>query len=172
MSVSRRRLSTAVLAALAAVSVHGLVPAFAPALARDVTAGSLVVSRPWARATVGTSRPGGAYLTIVNKGTTADRLLRAETPVAAMCELHRSIMDGGMMRMTPIEAIEIPPGGEVKFAPGGLHLMLMGLREPLAAGKPVPLTLIFEKAGRVSVELAVEPLGGKVGGMETKGMTH
>ncbi|MQA66913.1 MAG: copper chaperone PCu(A)C [Alphaproteobacteria bacterium] len=132
----------------------------------DFTAGSLIIGHPWARATIGTSRPGGAYLTITNKGGEADRLTGAECPIAERVELHRSSVEGGMMRMVPVGAIEVPAGGKVMFAPSGYHLMLLGLKKPLVAGSKVPLTLVFEKAGRITVEVAVEPLGGKGG---TKG---
>jgi hypothetical protein len=131
--------------------------------AHDVTAGPLTIVEPWARATVGTTRPGGAYLTIINRGPAADHLIGVESPVAERVELHRSIMQGGMMRMAPAEAIAVPAGGKVMFAPSGYHLMLLGLKKPLVAGSKVPLTLVFEKAGRVTVEVAVRPLGG--GGM-------
>lgn len=131
--------------------------------ARDVTAGPLTIVEPWARATVGTTRPGGAYLTITNNGDEADCLTGAESPVAERVELHRSSMEGGMMRMAPVDAIAVPAGGKVMFAPSGYHLMLLGLKKPLVAGSKVPLTLVFEKAGRVVVDLAVEPLGGKGG---------
>jgi hypothetical protein len=146
----------AVVLAASATTVH----------AHDFTSGALTIGHPWARATVGTSRPGGAYLTITNKGTAADRLTGAESPVAERVELHRSSVEGGMMRMTPVDAVEVPAGGKVVFAPAGFHLMLIGLKQPLVAGSKVPLTLVFEKAGRITVEVAVEPLGGKGG---TKG---
>jgi len=147
-----------VLAALAAVIV---VASAATVRAHDYTAGALTIGHPWARATVGTSRPGGAYLTVTNKGAEADRLTGAESPVAGRVELHRSGMADGMMRMTPVEAIEVPAGGKVALEPGGYHLMLMGLKKPMVAGSKVPLTLVFEKAGRVAVEVTVQPLGGK-----------
>jgi copper(I)-binding protein len=150
-----------VLAALAAVVI--MTASAGATLAQDITAGTLTIGHPWARATVGTSRPGGAYLTITNKGAAPDRLTGAESPVAERVELHRSSMEDGVMRMTPVKVIEVPAGGKVALEPGGYHLMLMGLKQPLAAGSKVPLTLVFERAGRVAVELAIEPLGGKRG---------
>lgn len=144
-----------------------------PAIAQDYTAGTIVIDQAWARATVGTARPGGAYLTITNRGSTPDRLVSAESPNTARIELHRSMMDGGMMRMAPVGTIDIPAGGSVKFAPGGYHLMLMGLKTPMVAGKPVPLVLVFEKAGRITVAIKVEPLGGGAGsGMNMNGAGH
>jgi hypothetical protein len=143
------------------VAVVVMAASAATAHAHDFTTGTLTIGHPWARATVGTSRPGGAYLTITNKGAEADRLTGAECAIAERVELHRSGMDGGMMRMTPVTAIEVPAGGKVTLAPGGYHVMLIGLKKPLAAGSKVPLTLVFEKAGRVAVEVSVQPLGGK-----------
>ena len=145
----------------------------APVAAHDYSGGDITVDHPWARATVGTSRPGGAYLTVINKGKAADRLLRAESAIAARVELHRSVMEGGMMRMLPVEAIVVPAGGEIELAPGGYHLMLMGLKAPLSAGARVPLTLVFEKAGRIDVKITVIPLGAKAAKMPAmKGMGH
>jgi len=155
---------------LAVVAAFVIVAASAgTARAQDITAGTLTIGHAWARATVGTSRPGGAYFTITNKGAEADRLTGAESPVARRVELHRSGMEGGVMRMTRIKAIEVPAGGKVALAPGGYHLMLLGLKRPLATGSKVPLTLVFEKAGPVAVEVAVEPLGGKGAAKEHMG---
>jgi periplasmic copper chaperone A len=136
-----------------------LAPGTGAVAAHDYAAGNIVVDHPWARATVGTSRPGGAYLTVINKGKTADRLIAAESSIAARIELHRSVMQDGMMRMLPSPAIDVPAGGEVTFVPGGYHLMLVGLKAPLTAGARVRLTLVFEKAGRVDVKITVMPLG-------------
>ena len=150
-----------------------LTPATGSVAAHDYAAGNIVVDHPWARATVGTSRPGGAYLTVINKGKTADRLIRAESSIAARIELHRSVMQDGMMRMLPAPVIDVPAGGEVMFAPGGYHLMLMGLKAPLSAGARVPLTLVFEKVGRINVKITVIPLGAKAAKMPAmKGMGH
>jgi hypothetical protein len=143
-----------------------------PVAAHDFKGGDIVVDHPWARATVGTSRPGGAYMTLINKGKTADRLIGAESANAARVELHRSVMEGGMMRMLPVEAIDVPAGGEVDLAPGGYHLMLTGLKAPLAAGARVPLTLVFEKAGRIEAKVTVVPLGGNGAGTKVPTMNH
>lgn len=150
-----------------------LAPASGSVAAHDYAAGNIVVDHPWARATVGTSRPGGAYLTVINKGKTADRLIRAESSIAARIELHRSVMQDGMMRMLSSPAIDVPAGGEVTFAPGGYHLMLMGLKTPLSAGARVPLTLVFEKAGRIDVKITIIPLGANAAKMPAmKGKGH
>ena len=98
---------------------------------------------------------GGVYLTIRNDGDQADRLLGAESPVARVVEIHETTMEGDVMAMRPVEAIEIPAGGEVSLEPGGYHIMLIDLQQPLAAGDSVELTLIFEQAGRITVTAEV-----------------
>jgi len=97
---------------------------------------------------------GGAFLKIQNQGG-ADRLLAASSSAAGMVQLHSMAMDGNVMKMREVEAIELPAGKTVELKPGGLHIMLMGLKAPLKAGSSVPLTLKFEKAGAVTVNLTV-----------------
>ncbi len=128
----------------------------APALAGDSRLGDLVVSEPWARATIGQVKAGAAYLTLTNNGAATDRLVAVETPAAKRSELHGHSMDGGVMRMRPVEAIELAPGAPVVLRPGGLHVMLMGLKAPLKEGGRFSLTLVFEEAGRLEVEVRVE----------------
>ena len=111
------------------------------------------VDGAWARPTVAGQQVGGAYLSL--QSDRADRLLGASTPGAARVELHTMAMAGDVMQMRQIDAVELPAGQPVAFKPGGLHLMLLGLKRPLAAGSALPLTLRFEKAGEIRVELAV-----------------
>ena len=135
----------------------------ATAAARDYRLGSLEIGQPWARATASTAPAGGGFLTITNKGTTADRLIAVRTPVAEQAQIHEMKMDGNVMRMRALDGgLEIPPGATVTLAPGGFHLMLMGLRKPLVRDTRVPLTLVFEKAGSIDVELSVEAMGAHV----------
>ncbi len=141
---------------LATIVVIALCALAAPAFAGDSRLGDLVVSDPWARATIGQAKAGAAYLTVANNGAAADRLVAVETPAAKRSELHGHTMDGGVMRMRPVEAIELAPGAPVVLRPGGLHVMLMGLKAPLEEGARFPLTLIFEKAGRLEVEVPVK----------------
>ena len=130
------------------------------AFASDYRLGSLEIDRPWARATASTAPTGGGFLTITNKGATADRLIAVSTPVAEQAQVHEMKMDGNVMRMRALDGgLEIPPGATVTLAPGGLHLMLMGLRKPLVRDTLVPLTLVFEKAGSIEIELSVEAMG-------------
>jgi len=138
---------------LAAAALAALAPA---ALAHDFTLGQLFIGHPYAPATPGAARTGAAYLSIENRGTAADRLLAAATPAADKTELHTHIMDGNVARMRQVVAIDIAAGGKVELKPGGLHVMLIGLKQPLRDGDKFPLTLTFEKAGAVTVEIAVQ----------------
>lgn len=117
------------------------------------TAG-LEVSGAWARATPGKAETGAAYLTI--QSLTADRLTAVATPVAKTAELHEMSMEGGVMKMRPITAIDIPAGQALALKPGGMHIMLEGLAQPLREGQSFPLTLSFEKAGPREVRVSVE----------------
>jgi hypothetical protein len=130
------------------------------AQARDYRAGTLEIVSPWARATAPTAPTGGGYLTIKNTGTSADRLVSARSPAAGLVQVHEMKMDGNVMRMREVEGgLEIPAGGSVTLSPSGFHLMLMQLKHPLQEGTTVPLTLVFQKAGSVDVELAVQAMG-------------
>jgi hypothetical protein len=119
--------------------------------------GQLAVDNAWARATPGKSTTGAAYLTI--RSPTADRLVAASTPAANKAELHTMSMSGMVMKMRPLAGVDIPAGQPVTLAPGGMHIMLIGLKQPLKAGQSFPLTLSFDKAGTRTVEVAVEKVG-------------
>ncbi len=134
-------------------------PAVAPAVAVAQGTSPLRIEQPFARATAPTARAGSAYMTIVNSAASADRLLRAESPVAARVELHTVIKEGDVMRMREVTGIDVPANGKATLAPGGLHIMLMELKAPLKAGDTAAITLVFEKAGRVEVAVPILPLG-------------
>ena len=142
----------------------------APAIARDYTLNSLRIVDPHAQATPPGARSGGAYLTIENHGRDNDQLIRAASPVAASTELHTMRMEGDVMRMRAVTSIGIPAGSTMSLAPGGYHVMFVGLKKPLVAGVPVPLTLTFEKAGTIEVEVAVAPLGATAAPPPMRGM--
>ena len=128
--------------------------------ARDYNLGALQISQPWARATPPSAPAGGGFLKITNTGTSPDRLISATSPAADIVQVHEMKMDGSVMRMREVEkGLELPAGGSVTLAPGGYHLMMMGLKGPLKQGSTVPVTLVFEKAGTIDVELAVEAMG-------------
>jgi copper(I)-binding protein len=131
------------------------------AQAKDYKLGDLEIANPWSRATPATAPTASGFLTITNKGATPDRLVavRAAT-AAAKAEIHEMKMDGAIMRMREVEkGIEIPPGATVELKPGGLHLMFMELKAPFTKDMQVPVTLVFEKAGSIDVDLAVAAMG-------------
>jgi periplasmic copper chaperone A len=128
--------------------------------ADEVRAGDLVITQEWSRATPGGAKVGGGYLTIENKGATPDRLLGGAADVAAKVQVHQMSMNNGVMTMRPVEGgLVIEPGKTVKLTPGGFHLMLLDLNGPLKQGEKLPITLEFEKAGKVSVVLDIEGIG-------------
>jgi copper(I)-binding protein len=132
----------------------------APASAQEVKAGDLVITQPWSRATPGGAKIGGGFLTIENKGAAPDRLVSVAGDVAGRVEIHEMAMNNGVMTMRPLDkGLTIEPGKTVKLAPGGYHLMLMDLKNPLKQGDKVPLTLEFEKAGKVALSLDVQGVG-------------
>jgi hypothetical protein len=142
------------------LSLLALLLVASPAIARDYTLGALQIGQPWARATPPTAPSGGGFLTITNKGTAPDRLVSASSPAAGAVQVHEMKMEGSIMRMREVEkGLEIPPGATVTLAPGGLHLMMMGLKVPFKKDEKVPVTLVFEKAGKIDVELDVVPIG-------------
>jgi copper(I)-binding protein len=133
----------------------------APARAHhDTTIGTIVIGHPWARA-AGANTNGAAYMTLRNAGPQADRLVSASTPIARTVELHTHIRDGEVMRMRPVADITIPAGQTVRLRPGGLHVMLIGLTEPLRQGATAPLTLRFERAGEATVQLEIQAAGAR-----------
>jgi len=149
LSLFSRQLASAVVAA-------GL--SFAStAHAHDYTLGALTIAHPHARPTAPGQPTGGGYLAVTNRGPAADRLVGAAAPsVAQALEVHEMRLEGNVMRMREVGTLDLPPGKTVKLEPGGLHLMIMGLKAPLAVGQHVPLTLTFEKAGRIEVDMTVD----------------
>jgi periplasmic copper chaperone A len=121
----------------------------------------LEVSNAWARATPAKAENGAAYVTILSP--TSDRLLSASSPVAKKAELHTMEMAGMVMKMRPIAGLDIPAGQPVALKPGGEHIMLIGLQQPLHEGQSFTLTLNFEKAGARTVSVAVEKAGAMSG---------
>lgn len=125
--------------------------------------GDLMVLDYWARESIPGVPNSSAYMTLHNHSGAADRLLEAAAPVAERVELHTHLMDGGVMRMRQVEAIDLPAGGVVELKPHGLHVMIIGLHAPLAAGDHIPLTLTFEHAGSVTIDVPVRGLEGAAG---------
>ncbi|WP_420134888.1 copper chaperone PCu(A)C [Rhodopseudomonas sp.] len=155
---------TKLIRAFASAAVIGLLSS-AAVQAAEVKAGDLVIDQAWSRATPGGAKVAGGYLTIENKGTTADRLLSGTADVSGKVDIHEMSMDGGVMKMRMLEkGLPIEPGKTVKLAPGGYHIMFQELKSPLKEGDKVPVTLQFEKAGKVQVTFDVQGVGAKAPG--------
>ena len=124
--------------------------------AGQAQAQSVTVKDAWIRGTVPGQSVAGAYMELT--GNSDARLIGVSTPLTANAEVHHMRMENGVMRMSPVEGIEIPAGKTVKLAPGGYHVMLTNLQKPLNAGDKVPLKLTFELANkkRETVDLSVE----------------
>ena len=122
--------------------------------------GSLVIASPWARATPGGAQVAGGFLRITNTGSEPDRLVGGTAVVAGGFSVHETSTADGVARMRPVEGgLVIRPGETVELKPGGYHIMLTDLREPLKEGDQVKGTLIFEKAGTVAITYQVRSLG-------------
>lgn len=117
------------------------------------------IDHVWARASAGNARNGAAFLTLTGQGS-PDRLVGVSSTVAESAELHETIDDKGVLKMRPVAGIALEPGKTVTLAPGGRHVMLMGLKAPLKQGDSFPLTLRFEHAAPVTVTVTVEAIGG------------
>src|SRR3954466_8860926 len=132
----------------------------APAQAQEVKAGDLVITQPWSRATPGGAKIAGGFLTIENKGAAPDRLIGGAGDGAGRVEIHEMSMNNGVMTMRPLDGgLTIEPGKTVKLAPGGYHLMMLELKSPFKKGDQIPVTLEFEKAGKVAVSFEVQGVG-------------
>ncbi|WP_455231259.1 copper chaperone PCu(A)C [Geopseudomonas aromaticivorans] len=145
------------------LSLAALLACTLPSFAQDYTTGDLTISQPWSRELPPNAPAGAAYFTLHNQGTQADRLIGTSTSRAQKSELHTHVQQNGLMKMQQIPAVDIPAKGEVVFQPGGNHVMLFGLGKPLTAGEQFPLTLEFEKAGKVEVQVEVKTADGHAG---------
>src|SRR5438552_13894449 len=124
--------------------------------AADYKAGSLDISDPWSRATPKGSSVAAGYMKIKNSGSTPDRLISGSSDIASKFEVHEMRMENGVAKMRPVTGgLELKPGETVELKPGSFHVMFVGLKKPLSAGDHSKATLVFEKAGTVSVDYDV-----------------
>jgi copper(I)-binding protein len=150
------------------VTIAALAAVLGLGFAQAQSSGSIVIEKPFSRATPSGAKIGAGYMTITNKGNAADRLVSASSPVAGKVEIHEMAMQDNVMKMRALaNGLSIEAGKTVSLAPGGYHLMLMDLKAPLKIGDKVPVTLNFEKAGKVDVTLDV----GSIGAMQPRGMS-
>lgn len=132
------------------------------ALAAEIAIGDITVSNAWTRATPPNAMAGGGFLVITNKGTAGDKLVAASAPITARTELHEMAVIDGVMKMRQMESgIPVPAGATVELKPGGLHVMFMDIKQPLKEGETLPITLTFEKAGTVTVDMPIAKIGAK-----------
>lgn len=137
-----------------------LVSGAAAATAQTYQLGPIEISVPWTRAMPPAANAGGGFMTISNSGTTDDRLVSATSPVAAEVQIHTMDMTDGVMRMRElVDGLPIPAGATVQLAPGGYHVMFLELPAPIAIDTAVSVTLVFERAGEITIDLAVVPPG-------------
>ena len=129
--------------------------------AAEVAAGDLIVEQAWARATTLSAKTGATYLAVRNTGSEPDSILSMETPVAGQALAHQTRLEGDVSRMSEAGPLSVPLGGALEMKPGGTHIMLMDLKGELKLGQQFPLTITFEKAGKVEVLVKV----GKPGAM-------
>ena len=128
------------------------------ATAQESRAGSIQIMHPWARAT--TTDATAVYVTIVNTTAKPDRLLKATADIGH-ASIHEMKEESGVARMRSVDSLVIPEKTEVSIQPGGLHLMLTNLKQPLAEGSGFPMTLVFETAGEVRIDVQVRKAGSK-----------
>ena len=125
------------------------------AIAHEYKAGGLDIDHPMAFETAATAKVGGGYMTITNSGDTADTLIEVKADFPRV-EIHETVEEDGVAKMNHVGRIDIPAGETVMLKPGGLHVMFMGFSEPLVEGEKVSATLVFETAGELEVEFAIE----------------
>lgn len=138
-----------------------------PAIAQS---SNIQVENPFARATPAGASTGAVYMTISNKSKAADRLTGASSDVAEKLQVHEMKMENGVMQMRELpNGLAVPADGSVALKPGSYHVMLIGLKQPLKVGEKFPLTLTFEKAGKVAIIVPVEAAAATHGDMPAMG---
>lgn len=142
--------------AFATALTLGALFSLADAEAKEIKAGNLVISQPWSRQSPMAADVAAGFMAITNAGEEADRLVKVETPISGVVQLHDMRMEGDVMKMAELpDGIAIPPGATVELKPKSLHIMFMGLTSQPIEGESFAATLTFEKAGKVDVEFEV-----------------
>lgn len=132
----------------------------------------VVIEGAYVRAVPPGQPNSAAFMKVNNKGGAGHALVAGSTPAAAVVELHTHTMEGGMMRMREVEKIELPAGETVSLQPGGLHVMLIGLKQKLVPEQTIPLTLRYEDGSEVSLQVPVHKLQMKMKPMDEGHMNH
>ena len=160
------------IAAGSAIVTAQLVLSFSavPVRAADYDVGTIHIAQPWAQATPKGATAGAGYMTITNNGTAPDRVSCVASDASAQCQIHSMTMDGGVMKMRPVEGgLEIKPGETVTLKPASLHVMFLDLKQPLEEGKTVKATLKFDNAGTIDVAYPIAAIGAPAPGAATGG---
>ena len=160
------------IAAGSAIVTAQLVLSFSavPVRAADYDVGTIHIAQPWARATPKGATSGAGYMTITNNGTAPDRVSCVASDASAQCQIHSMTMDGGVMKMRPVEGgLEIKPGETVTLKPASFHVMFLDLKQPLEEGKTVKATLKFDNAGTIDVAYPIAAIGAPAPGAATGG---
>ncbi|TDV65886.1 copper chaperone PCu(A)C [Pseudomonas sp. LP_7_YM] len=120
--------------------------------------GQLSIAHAWSMELPPNAPTVAAYFVIRNTGTQADRLISVDSPIAGAAQLHEHVNQDGLMKMQQVETVDVPAAGTLTFAPMAYHVMLLDLkdRSKLTTGQTFPLTLHFEKAGDLSVQVIVQ----------------
>lgn len=162
--LTRRTRNTRLITLLAATMIMAPVAGTTAALAHnhggETASGGVVINQPYAKATMPGAKVAAAYMQVKNTGKSPVTLTAATTPACEKVEVHTMSMDGGIMRMREVTGgVTIPPGETVKFVSGGMHLMLMGLKQQLTPGTTIPMTLTFTGAPAQTVQFPVQAMG-------------
>lgn len=129
---------------------------------------NLAISDPWVR-TVVPSRPAAGYFTLTNKTAKAEELVGASSPACGTVMLHQSVDQNGVEKMLMVKSIAVPPGGQIKFAPGGYHLMCMMPSKDVMPGHSMPITLRFADGGTITASFPIRSAMGATGATGTMG---
>jgi len=129
-----------------------------PLMAATSAADDVSVVEPYVRAVPPGQPNSAAFMQLQNKGMAKHAIVKAESPVSKVVELHTHIMEGGMMKMRQIKQIEVPAQGRTTLKPGGLHVMFLGLKSELKPGQLVPVTLIFEDGSKTTIQAPVRKM--------------
>jgi len=144
--------------ALGSVLIYAVLGLSFTAHAQEAKVGAIKIEDAYTRATVPGQQVAGGFMKIDNKGGT-DLLVSASSPIAGEVQLHEMSMEGNVMKMRQVKDIPVPAGGAVELKPGGMHLMFINIKAPLATGETVPVKLKFAKAGEVEVKMPVNAMG-------------
>jgi copper(I)-binding protein len=140
------------------------------AAAADYDLGMIHISQPWSRATPKGAASGAGYMTITNKGATPETVACVADDASAQCQIHSMTMEGGVMKMRPVEGgLEIKPGESVTLKPGGYHMMFLSLKHPLEQGQTIKVTLKFDHAGTIDLDYPVLAIGAPAPGTSAGG---